>query len=119
MLNDPMLIYEDKSLDPAKKGGVQMHGGPGSKEYQKSVIDAHCVGKEIRVYWSQAGHQLNGGDHWITSICIKGELENMENFYRVLVENDTYCYFGFEDILSVNLRKDRPHSMSIKSKNNT
>ena len=38
MLNENMIMFEDKSLDPAGKGGVQMNGGPGSKEYQKSII---------------------------------------------------------------------------------
>ena len=38
MINDSMILFEDKKMDPSGKGGVQFHGGPGSKEYQKSII---------------------------------------------------------------------------------
>ena len=38
LVNDTMILFEDKKMDPAKKGGAQWHGGPGSKEYQKSII---------------------------------------------------------------------------------
>jgi len=121
MINDSMILFEDKKMDPAGKGGVQFHGGPGSKEYQKSIISNYLVGKTIRVYWSVEGHTLNRNDVFIPSICIKGKLENIRNWYRVLIENDTYCYFDFEHILSVAVRsKDskRPNSISLKSNKN-
>jgi len=121
MLNENMIMFEDKSLDPAGRGGMQMHGGPGSKEYQKSIIDNFLVGNTIRVYWSVEGHTLSSDDSFIPSICIKGKLENIKNWYRVLVENDTYAYFDFERILSVAIRsKDsgRFHSISLRSDKN-
>ena len=117
MINN-LIMFEDKSLDPAGMGGVQGHGGLGSKEYDLMTIDKLLVGKIVRVYWSQAGHKLNADDAWITSICIKGKLEHKGNWFRVLVENDTYCYFDFDDILTVGVRKERPHSISLKSESN-
>ena len=30
-----LIVYEDKTQDPINKGGVQGHGGVGSKEYQE------------------------------------------------------------------------------------
>ena len=121
MLNNLMILFEDKKMDPAKKGGVQFHCGHGSKEYQKSIINNYLVGKTIRVYWSMEGHTLSNDHGFIPSICIKGKLENIKNWYRVLIENDTYCYFDFERILSVSVRsKDskRPNSISLKSNKN-
>ena len=43
-------MFEDKSLDPAKIGGVQGHGGTGSKEYDLFLIEKFLVGKTIRDY---------------------------------------------------------------------
>lgn len=121
MVNDTMILFEDKKMDPAKKGGVQWHGGPGSKEYQKDIINNFLVGNIVRVYWSMEGHTLSNDHGFIPSICIKGKLENIKNWYRVLIENDTYCYFDFERILSVAIRaKDsgRFNSISLKSNKN-
>ena len=121
MINDSMIVFEDKKMDPAGKGGIQFHGGPGSKEYQKSIISNYLVGKTIRVYWSMEGHTLSNDHGFIPSICIKGKLENIKNWYRVLIEDDTYCYFDFERILSVAVRSkdsEKPNSISLKSNKN-
>ena len=117
MINN-LIMLEDKSLDPAKIGGVQGHGGTGSKEYDLFLIEKFLVGKTIRVYWSEAGHQLNSDKGWITSMSIKGKLEHKGNWFRVLVENDIYTYFGFDDILTVAVRKEKLHCISLRSKNN-
>ena len=49
MVNDTMILFEDKKMDPARKGGAQWHGGPGSKEYQKDIINNYLVGNTVRV----------------------------------------------------------------------
>jgi len=119
-----LIVFEDKTLDPLNKGGVQGHGGVGSKEYQEYIIDQHLVGKVVRVYWSIEGHTLNnndGSNTYIPSICVKGKLEHKGVWYRVLIEDDTYCYFDFEHILIVSIRSkksDRPNSIALKSKKN-
>jgi hypothetical protein len=118
MLNN-MIVFEDKSLDPAKLGGIQSHNGVGSEYYTLDIINKLLVGKTIRVYWSEQGNTLSSDNGWITSMCIKGKLENKSNkCFRVLVNDDTYTYFGFSDILTVCVRKDRPNSISLKSKSN-
>ena len=119
MNDQPLIAFEDKTDCPIHKGGIQVHS---SKEYNLSLIEQYLVGKIIKVYWSQAGHQLNDDKAWITSICIKGKLEHKGKVFRVLVENDTYTYFGYEDILTVAVRDKavkKPHSISLISKKNT
>ena len=91
------------------------------KSIKKVLSAIFLVGKTIRVYWSMEGHTLSNDHGFIPSICIKGKLENIKNWYRVLIENDTYCYFDFERVLSVAVRsKDskRPNSISLKSNKN-
>ena len=120
MLN-ATIVYEDKNQDPAKMGGIQIHGGHGSKEYQKDIIKNNLVGRIVRVYWSVEGHTLNSDDGFIPSMCIKGKLEHIGNWYRVLIEDDTYCYFDYEHILTVGIRSkasDRPNSIALKSNKN-
>ena len=119
MSEQPLIAFEDKNDCPIHKGGIQIYS---SKEHNLSLIKKFLVGKIIKVYWSQAGHQLNADSAWITSICIKGKLEHKGNWFRVLVENDTYTYFGYEDILTVAVRDKtvkKPHSISLISKKNT
>jgi len=113
-----LIVYEDKTQDPINKGGIQGHS---SKEYQQEIIKKQLVGKVVRVYWSVEGHNLNRDDGFIPSMCIKGKLEQKGVWYRVLIEDDTYCYFDFEHILTVAIRSkksDRPNSISLKSKKN-
>ena len=118
-MNMPLVAFEDKKMNPLPvKGNMQMLS---NIDVYKNLLDKFFVGKEVRVYWSQAGHQLNADGHFITSICLKGKLEHHGNWYRVLIENDTYTYFAFEDILTMAVRsKDskRPNSISLISKNN-
>ena len=118
-MNMPLVAFEDKKMNPLPvKGNMQMLS---NIDVYKNLLDKFFVGKEVRVYWSQAGHQLNPDGHFITSICLKGKLEHKGNWYRVLIENDTYTYFAFEDILTMAVRsKDskRPNSISLISKNN-
>ena len=118
MSEQPLIAFEDKNDCPIHKSGIQIHS---SKEHNLSLIKKFLVGKIIKVYWSQAGHQLNADSAWITSICIKGKLEHKGNWFRVLVENDTYTYFGYEDILTVAIRDKavkKPHSIALISKKN-
>lgn len=117
MVNN-LIVFEDKSLDPANIGGIQGHGGKGSKQYDEHIIKKLLVGETVRVYWSSEGHKLNSDFGWITSICIIGKLECGGSWYRVLQNDDTYTYFGFEDILTCAVRKSKPHSISLRSHNN-
>ena len=55
------------------------------KEYQKDIINNFLVGNIVRVYWSMEGHTLSNDHGFIPSICIKGKLENIKNWYRVLI----------------------------------
>ena len=118
-MNNPLIAFEDKSMNPLPlKGDLQMSN---MIDVNKSLIDKFFVGKEIRVYWSQAGHQLNADEHFVTSICIKGILEHKGNWYRVLVENDTYTYFYYNDILTMAVRSKeskRPNSIALASSKN-
>ena len=113
-----LIVFEDKSLDPAKIGGIQGHGGYGSKEYDLHLIRTLLAGKIVRVYWSTEGHQLSSNFGWVTSLCIKGKLEDMKSFFRVLIDDDNYCYFDFDDILTVAIRKEKTHSISLRSNKN-
>ena len=113
-----LIVFEDKSLDPAKIGGIQGHGGYGSKEYDLHLIRTLLAGKTVRVYWSTEGHKLSSDFGWITSLCIKGKLEDMKSFFRVLIDDDNYCYFDFEDILTVAIRKEKTHTISLRSNKN-
>ena len=68
-MNNPLIAFEDKSMNPLPlKGDLQMSN---MIDVNKSLIDKFFVGKEIRVYWSQAGHQLNDDEDFVTSICIR------------------------------------------------
>ena len=116
----PLIIFEDKSMNPLPLKGSVI--GANSIDVNMAILDKFFVGKTIRVYWSQAGHQLNADDSWITSMCIKGKLEHKGLWFRVLVNDDTYTYFGLDDILTVAIRSKeskRPHSIALISKDNS
>ena len=118
-MSDPLIAFEDKNMNPLPlKGHMQMTN---MVDVNKAIIDQFFVGKIIRVYWSSVGHQLNADGHYVTSLCVKGELEERGNWYRVLVDDDTYTYFDYMDILTMAVRSKeskRPNSISLKSSKN-
>ena len=116
----PLIIFEDKSMNPLPLKGSVI--GANSIDVNMAILDKFFVGKTIRVYWSQAGHQLSADGSWITSMCIKGKLEQKGHWYRVLVDNETYTYFDLIDILSICVRSKNSkvlNSISLVSKNNS
>jgi len=118
-MSTPLIAFEDKKMNPLGMGNMNITNLPGHNE---EMINRFLVGKTIRVYWSQAGHQLNADDSWITSMCIIGKLEHKGSWFRVLVNDDTYTYFGLDDILMVAVRSKeskRPHSIALISKDNS
>tara|TARA_R100001440_G_scaffold28066_4_gene45633 strand:- start:295 stop:654 length:360 start_codon:yes stop_codon:yes gene_type:complete len=118
-MNMPLVAFEDKKMNPLPLKGSVI--GANSIDVNLALIDKFFVGKEVRVYWSSVGHQLNADGHFVTSICIRGKLEHQGEWYRVLVNNDTYCYFAFEDILTMMVRSKeskRPNSIALISPKN-
>ena len=117
----PVLAWEDKSMNPLPlEGNMQMTN---SDEYNTGILDKYFVGKIVKVYWSSLGHKLNANDQgsFVTSMCIKGKLEHIGHWFRVLVENSTYAYFGYKDVLTMLIRSkesNRPNSISLRSKDN-
>jgi len=114
-MSNPTILFEDKKLNPIGLGNVITTN---LKEYNLDVINNYLVGKEIRVYWSSAGHKLNDDNSYITSMCIKGTLEHKGNWFRVLIEDEIYCYFNYEDILTIGIRTKKTNSISLKTNKN-
>jgi len=114
-MNDPIIMFEDKKLNPFHKGNLIQTN---VKLANEEIINKYLVNNIVRVYWSSAGHTLNKEDHFITSMCIKGKLEHKGTWFRILIEDDNYCYFDYEDILTIGIRDTKTHSISLKSVKN-
>jgi hypothetical protein len=51
-------------------------------------------------------------------MCIKGTLEHKGKWFRVLIEDEIYCYFNYEDILTIGIRTKKTNSIALKSNKN-
>jgi hypothetical protein len=114
-MNDPIIMFEDKKLNPFLKGNLIQTN---VKLANEEIINKYLINKVVRVYWSSAGHKLNYDNAYITSMCIKGTLEHKGNLFRVLIEDEIYCYFNYEDILTIGIRTKKTNSIALKSNKN-
>ena len=57
------------------------------------------VGKIITVAITSAGHVRND---FVSQISIEGKLESKGTQFRILRDNNTFCYFDGDDVVMIN-----------------